>query len=73
MSSGNYSDDKHMSTEIFEDICNVSQSHPSVNRREARYKMRGCIQQSQAKWKGALLSTRNMGKVLQKQFKAFVH
>ena len=33
MSSGNYSDAEHMSTEMLEDIFDVSQSHLSVNRR----------------------------------------
>ena len=33
MSSGNEPDDEPMSTEMLEDICNISQSHLRVNRR----------------------------------------
>ena len=39
MSSGDESDAEYMSTDMLEDICGVSQSHPSVNRREERYKI----------------------------------
>ena len=35
MDSGDESDDEHMSKEMLEDIHDGSQSHPSVNRREA--------------------------------------
>ena len=73
MSSYNESDDEIMSTEILEDICDVSQSHPIVNRREARYKIRACIKQSQSECNEALLSTRDTGKGLQKVFKAVVN
>ena len=73
MDSGDESDDEHMSTEMLEDIRDVSQSHPSVNRREACYKIRDHIKQSQVEWKGAVLSTRNMGKGLHKVFKAVVN
>ena len=73
MSSGDNSDDKPMSTEMLEDICDVSQSHLSVNMREACYKIRDCIKRSQAKYKGALISTWNMGKGLHKVFKAIIN
>ena len=36
-----------MSTEMLEEICEGSQSHPNANRREARYKVRYCIKQRQ--------------------------
>ena len=36
MSSGNESDNEPMSTEMLEDICDGSQSHPSINSRDAR-------------------------------------
>ena len=39
MDSGDESDDEPMSTEMLKDIRDVSQSHPNVNRREARYKI----------------------------------
>ena len=61
------------STDMLEDICDGSQSHPIVNRRESRYKIRDCIKQIQEEWKGALLSTRNMGKGFHKVFKAVVN
>ena len=61
-----------MPTEIFEDIRDRSQSRPSINRREACYKMSGRFKQRLAEWKGALLSMRNMGKGLHKVFKAVI-
>ena len=39
MSSGDEYDAETMSTDMLEDICDISQSHPSINRREARYKI----------------------------------
>ena len=39
MDSGDESDKYPMSTEMLEDIRDVSQSHPNVNRRESRYKI----------------------------------
>ena len=62
-----------MSTDMLEDIHDGSQSHPGTNKRETRYRIRDSIKQSQAEWKGALLSTRNMGKVLHKVFNAVVN
>ena len=62
-----------MSTEMLEDIRDVSKSYPSVNRREARYKICDLIKQRKMEWKGALFSTGNMGKWLHKVFKAVVN
>ena len=45
MDSGNDYDDELMSTELLEEICGSSQSHLSVSRREARYKIGDCIKQ----------------------------
>ena len=73
MSSVDESDAEPISTEMLEDIFGGSQSHLRVNRREAIYNIRDRIKLSQAEWKGELLSTRNMGKVLHKVFKAFVN
>ena len=73
MSSGDESDAEPMSTDTLEDICDGNQSHPSVNRRDACYKICDIIKQSQAKWKEVLLSTWNMRKGLHKVFKDFVH
>ena len=57
ISSGDESDAEPMSTGILKGICDGSQSHPIINRREARYKIRDHIKQFQAEWKGELLST----------------
>ena len=35
MDSGDESEDKPMSTDMLEDICDGSNSHPSINKREA--------------------------------------
>ena len=48
MSSGDEYEYGPMSTEMLEDIRDVSQSHPIVNRRYARYKIRDCIKQGQS-------------------------
>ena len=45
MDSGNDSDHGIISTEMFENICDRSQSRPSVNRREAHYKIHYLIMQ----------------------------
>ena len=43
MSSGDESDHDLISTEMLEDICDRSQTHTNIHRREARYKIRDCI------------------------------
>ena len=73
VSSVNESDSEPMSTNMLEDICDGTQSHPIINRREVSYKIRDHIKLGQAECKGALKSTRNMGKVLHKVFKAVVN
>ena len=50
MDSGVESDHDLVSMEIIEDICDESRSHPNINRREARYKIRDSIMQRQLKW-----------------------
>ena len=45
MDSGDDSDHDIISTEMLEDVCDRSQIHPNVNRREARYKICDCIRQ----------------------------
>ena len=57
MDSGIESYDEPMYTEILEDICDGSQYHPKMNRREAHYKIRDRIKQIQSEWKGALNAT----------------
>ena len=51
MDSGNESEYEPMSREMLEDICDGSKSHPNVYMREARYKIRDCIEQIQTEWK----------------------
>ena len=72
MNSGDESDHDLISTEILEDIRDGSQTHPNVNRREARYKIRDNIRQRQSEWKVALKATRSMGKGLHKVFSTVV-
>ena len=72
MDSVNESEDETMSTEMLEDICDGRQYHLSVNRRESRYKITNRIKQRQSEWKGALKSTQNMGKSLNKVFETVV-
>ena len=45
MDSVDESDDDSMSTDMLEDICDGSQSHSKVNRRESCYKVRDHINQ----------------------------
>ena len=61
-----------MSKEMLEDIRDWSQSHPNINRREARYKIQDHIKQRQSEWKGYLKDMQKMGKGLQKVFKTVV-
>ena len=72
MDSGDESDHDLMSTDMLEDICDGSQSHPNVKKREARYKIRNSIRQRQSERKVALKATQNMGKGLQKTLKTVV-
>ena len=51
MYSGDESDHDLISTEMLEDIRDRSQSHPNINQREARYKIRDRIRQRQSEWK----------------------
>ena len=41
-------------TKMLEIICDGSQTHLNVNRKEAHYKIRDRIRQRQSEWKGAL-------------------
>ena len=45
MDSRDESDNEPMSMVMIEEICDGGQSHPNVNRREARYKIYDCIKQ----------------------------
>ena len=57
---------------MLEDIRDGSQTHPNVNKREARYKIRDRVSQKESQYKGALKATRNMGKGLHKVFSTIV-
>ena len=72
INSGDESDHDLISTEMLEDISEGSQTHPNVNRRDTRYKIRDRIRQMQSEWKGALKSTQSMGKGLHKVFSTVV-
>ena len=72
INSGDESDHDIISMQMFEDICDGSQTHPNVNIREARYKICYRIRKRQLEWKGALKATRSMGKCLHKLFSAVV-
>ena len=58
--------------EKLEDICDESQTHPTVNKRESRYEIRDRVRRKESQQKGALKATRNMGKGLHKVFSAIV-
>ena len=64
MHSGDDSDHDLIFTEMLEEICDGSQTHPNVNIREARYTIRDSNRQRQLEWKLALKATRSMGKGL---------
>ena len=66
------SDHDLISLETLEEICDGSQTHPTVNKREARYKIRDRIKQRQSEWKGALKVTQNMGTGLHNVFNTVV-
>ena len=48
INSGDESDHDLISMEMLEEICDRSQTHPNVNKREARYKIRDHIRQRQS-------------------------
>ena len=75
MDAINYSDESDhdlISTEMLQDICDRSQTHPNVNRREARHKTRDPIMQIQSECKRALKAALSMGKGLHKAFSTVV-
>ena len=55
--SSDESDHDLISTEMLEDIRDRSQTHPNINRKEPRYKIRDYIRLRQSEWKGALKDT----------------
>ena len=65
INSGDESYHDLISTDMLEDICGGSQTHPKVNIREARYKIHDPFSQRKLEWTGALKATRGMGNILQ--------
>ena len=72
MDSSYESDHDPISMEMLEEICDRIQSHPNINRKEARYRIRDCIKKIQSELKGSLQDTQNMVKVLHKVFDTVV-
>ena len=64
--------DDHISTETLHDICDKNQTHPNIDKREARFKIRDHIRLKKYAWKGALRDTHKMGKCLHKVFSTIV-
>ena len=73
ISLGDEYDAEPMSKDMLEYICDGSQYYPSINKIKARYKIHDHIKPGKMEYKGALSSMRNMGKGLQKLFKAVVN
>ena len=65
-------DDNHISTETLHDIRDGNQTHPNIDKREARLKIRDRIKQKKSEWKGAFRATHKMGKGLHKVFSTIV-
>ena len=61
-----------ISTEMLQDIRDVNQNHPKINKREARMAIRDRIKQNKSEWKGALKATHKMGKGLHRVFRTIV-
>ena len=72
LDSNEKSDDDHILTETLHDIRDGSQTHPNVDKREARLKICDRIKQNKSEWKGALRATHNMVKGLHKVFSTIV-
>ena len=66
---GNESYGYTMSTDMLEDICDGSQSHPNVNKRGARYKIRDCIKQRQSERKVSLKLRKKWVKVYKRSLR----
>ena len=65
-------DDDLIITETLHDIRDGNQTHPNIDNREARLKIRARIKQKKSEWKGALRATHKMGKVLHRDFRTIV-
>ena len=65
-------DDGLISTETLHDIRDGNQTHPKIDKREARLKIRDRIKQKKSQWKGSLRATLEMGKGLHRVFSTIV-
>ena len=61
-------DEDHISTETLHDIRDGNQTHPNIDKREARLKIRDHIMEKKSEWKVGLRDTHKMGKGLHKLF-----
>ena len=66
------SDDDHICTKTLHDIRDGNQTHPNIDKREARLKIRDRIKQNKSEQKGELKATHNIGKGLHKVFSTIV-
>ena len=66
-------DDDLISTETLHDIRDGNQTHPNIDKREARLKICDHIKQKKSQWKVALIATHKMGKGLHKVFSTIVN
>ena len=65
-------DDDLISMETLHDIRDGNQTHPKIDKREARLAIRDRIKQKKLQWKGALRATHKMGKGLHRVFSTIV-
>ena len=65
-------DGELISTETLHDIRDGNQTHPKINKREARMSIRDRIKQKKSQWKGALRATHKMGRGLHRFFSTIV-
>ena len=72
LDSNEQSDHDLISTEMLEDIRDGSQTHPNVNKREARYEICDRIRRKESQCKGELKATHIMEKGLHKVFSTIV-
>ena len=72
INSSDESDHDLISTEMLQEICDRSQTHLNINRRESCYKIRGRISRRQSERKEVLKAMKIMGKGLHKVFSTVV-
>ena len=65
-------DDDLISTETLHDIRDGNQTHPKIDKWEARLAIRDHVKQKKSQWKGALRATQKMGKGLHRVFSTII-